>query len=229
MIKLLCCSDTHGSRPPKLDETDATAWLHAGDVYNLSDLKTSFDDTKDIEGWVKEQKLPVFAVRGNHDCPAKAPFFDNCEATGHCFEIAPGLLGLGLGWTGGEFSDLPTERDMQKVVDEAKREWVRKAKSGDQTLILTHYPPWSPTKLFFASFNPEGWMFTCIRELMDEVKPMVVVIGHIHELFGVEVTYNGADFSSLVVAPGPEGGILSIDKDASAATFEFMKKRKKKK
>jgi Icc-related predicted phosphoesterase len=130
---------------------------------------------------------------------------------------------FGIGWSGGMYYDLPTEYDIEKVIESARRELILKSKTGDVFIILTHYPPWIP--LFYPhSNNPAGWMFSCIQKLMDEIKPMVVLQGHVHELAGNQFIYNGADFKTLVVSPGPDGGILSIDKESMNASFEFNKK-----
>ena len=232
MLKFICCSDTHNLVPPAIDETDVHAWLHAGDVFlncRYEERPKPVEDAAKISAWADERKIPIYAVKGNHDCSMDTEFFDKINhASGRYIELSPGLGLFGLGWHGGAYYDLPTEYDMHKRCDEAKREWLLKSKSGDQYIVLTHYPPWVAA-LYPDARNPAGWMFQCIRELIDEIKPMVIIQGHVHELFGKQFVYSGPEFKSLIVAPGPKGGILSINLDESNATFEKWKKPKKEK
>lgn len=224
--KMLCCSDTHGKVPPPLDEADATAWLHAGDVYNYGDASKSqkhFSLPAKISEWVDARKVPVFGVRGNHDCPLDAEFFDKCkDSSGRCFEAAPGLLVVGLGWCGGMFYDLPGESEMSEVVAEARREYILKSMPSTKTVVLTHYPPWLPSVYDYES-NHEGWMFDCIREFVEEIKPLAVVQGHVHDIFGRQFFYHGPGFDTLIVSPGPSGGALTVDTDTSLASFAFAR------
>jgi Icc-related predicted phosphoesterase len=88
---------------------------------------------------------------------------------------------------------------------------------------LTHYPPLL-NSVFKFSGNPAGWAFKCIASLVDELKPVAIVAGHVHELAGKIAEYNGPGFKSLVVFPGPQGGVLSIGKsgDARFEAFPIM-------
>lgn len=242
MIKLNCCTDTHSAIPPNLDETDVLAWLHGGDVYShlFFHKEPATPTFMALKEWVaarKAKNVSVYGVKGNHDCSFKMSFFDDAvNITGSCTQIAPKLNLIGLGWSGGAYYDLPTERDMQKVCDEAKRLWIMKSMPGDSTIILTHYPAWR-ADLYPDAGDPEGWLFTCIRELIDEVAPMAVIQGHIHQLFGKQFDYrpildpsteSGKEFTSLFVYPGDKGGTLSIDLENSSVSFEFAGKKKKK-
>ena len=74
--------------------------------------------------------------------------------------------------------------------------------------------------------NPEGWMFECIRNYIDELKPLVIIQGHVHEFMGKQFVYNRPEFASLVVFPGPKGGTLEIDLEASSANFQFANQGK---
>lgn len=226
MLKFLCCSDTHAKTPPPLDETDVTAWLHAGDVYSHGHFAKGTKTSPAIERlslWMSERKIPVYAVKGNHDCSFDVPFFNAAEnMTKRCKPIAPHLFLYGLGWHGSAYFDLPTESNMRNVIEEAKREWILRSMPSDKVIILSHYPFWSPTLYSFNS-NPEGWMFQCIRELMDEIKPLAIIQGHVHELMGRQNIYTGPDYETLAVFPGPEGGTLSVDPETSVVKFEFAK------
>ncbi len=229
MKKFICCSDTHSGLPPDLDDSDITGWLHAGDVYShlvFAKSPKASDAGLKLAEWLAAQTKPVYVVKGNHDCSFDMPFFDKAEhLSGRCVQIAPKLNLLGIGWSGGAYYDLPTESNLLKICEEAKREWIMRSMPGDSNIVLTHYPAWRQD-LYPAARDPEGWMFTCVRELIDEIKPMAVIQGHIHELFGNQFIYNGPDFKSLFVYPGPNGGTLSLDEENSRAEFVFGEKRK---
>lgn len=172
-MKLLCCSDTHSRPLPQLDETEATAWLHAGDVYNdgYNNKTPKAQLTPDFPTWFGQRKIPVFAVKGNHDCFMSMSFFDLAQnAGGRCLEIEPGTLLLGLGWSGGMFCDLPRESDMAQVCAEAKREWILKSRIGDKTILLTHYPPWIPS-LYNYDKNPEVGCSTVSGNWLMKLSP----------------------------------------------------------
>jgi len=212
-FKLLSCSDTHLALPPKLDETDATAWLHAGDVYDRCHSTKGQKGVKPqkLLEWFDERKLPVYAVKGNHDCSFDMPFFDKCQnATGRCYEAAPGLLIIGIGWSGGAYYDLPTNREIKEVIEQTRREYTLKSKTGDKVVILTHYPPWAEGMYDYGG-DIEGWMYESIMELSNEVKAVAVIQGHVHDLFGTQQVRAGEDFETLIVSPGPCGGVLTID------------------
>jgi len=220
MHKFLCCSDTHLLKPPALDEEGATAWLHAGDVYNRGHAGKGSKGllAQQLDEWMSARKIPVFVVKGNHDCSFDKPFFDKAEhVSGSFSKAAPGVWIMGIGWCGGVFYDLPTERDMQTVCEQAKRQFILKfAQSeyniGDKIILLTHYPPWNSSFYSYNS-NPEGWMSEAVMELVDHVKPTAVVQGHVHDIFGKQLVYKGAGFETLIVSPGPCGGVLTLEDD----------------
>jgi len=219
-MDILCCADSHNAGPPKHAIEFPVAWLHAGDFYHQGNSYKTPKSSPLIEQWMGIS-VPIFSVKGNHDCFSDMPFFKKSnDVTGSCAEIAPGLMVIGIGWHGGLFYDLPLERDMQKVCIDAKRAYNLKTKLSDQIILLTHYPPWIQT-LYAYSKNPEGWMFECVKELVDEIKPMVIVQGHVHELAGTQLVYRGPGFDSLIINPGPQGELLHIELP-STATFSKL-------
>lgn len=225
-LKFICCSDTHDRLPPDLSDEGVTAWLHAGDIYNNGFRHRGpnpHSGQRKLLAWLDSKKMPVLAVRGNHDCSFRHEFIDKCDAGGKCVALAPKLWGLGVGWAGGAYYDLPTERDLRSICASVEREVTLKAMPGDSFILLTHYPPMIK-ELYTMHGNPEGWVSESVKELVDKFKPMVVVQGHIHHLFGLNSVYEGNDFSSMIVSPGPNGGYLYIDPEAATARFEFVPK-----
>src|SRR5436309_7450 len=114
--RFLCCSDMHGQAPPVLDENGATAWLHAGGVYDgwckpLAEPRDPLQDVPcaDLTGWETcagvtawlRRSIPIFAVRGNDDIHDLHGFFWKCDdLTGSVRLIAENLMVAGIGWCG---------------------------------------------------------------------------------------------------------------------------------
>lgn len=220
--KFICCSDTHEKLPPNLDDTNASAWLHAGDVYDMGHRyrRPSFPERQQkLLMWLESRKMPVLAVRGNHDCSYKHEFIDKSDAGGRCVSVAPKLWVVGVGWAGGAFYDLPEESDLESICVSAQREITRKAMPGDSFIVLAHYPPLLQGVNPFVG-NPTGWISRKVGELVDQIKPIAVVQGHIHGYFGMQDVYVGASFNTMILAPGPRGGVLYVDPEASTARYE---------
>src|SRR3954447_15111936 len=86
-VRLLCCSDTHGHRPPDLDEFGAVAWLHAGDVYEGPDLVGDDEEplpgdpiAEPVRSWLATWRVPVLCVHGNHDVADTFRWFETADA-----------------------------------------------------------------------------------------------------------------------------------------------------
>src|SRR5215217_510440 len=103
--RLLCCSDTHGRAPPPMDDTTATAWLHAGDLYDGPSVL--INDEPPLPGdpiaemflaWTRERRAPVYAVHGNHDVADPYRWFAAVtEVDGRVERLGSDLLLVGVG------------------------------------------------------------------------------------------------------------------------------------
>src|ERR1017187_5221659 len=77
----------------------------------------------------------------------------------------------------------------------------RKLFARDHCILLTHYPAEIPQSCTEPQFH-------CLHDLVIVLKPLVIVQGHLHALFGTQWL---SPSGSLVINPGPTGGTLSID------------------
>jgi Icc-related predicted phosphoesterase len=75
---------------------------------------------------------------------------------------------------------------------------------GEKLILLTHYPPKLP-ELPCGQLS-ENWTYRCVAELIDELQPIAVVQGHVHEWFGRQWRRG----STLIVSPGPGAGVLCV-------------------
>jgi Icc-related predicted phosphoesterase len=87
---------------------------------------------------------------------------------------------------------------------------------ADRLILLTHYQIRAPE---LQSFPGSANGFACIRELVDTFHPLAVIQGHSHEAFGCQGRLVGEGGETLVVNPGPGGGVMSIDVEGAATSF----------
>jgi Icc-related predicted phosphoesterase len=221
-MKLLCCADTHGRILPSFDEGDAVAWLHAGDVANGPDYALDLervDPRSDpllapIMPWFDSRTLPVFMVRGNHDCGDPYQVFTSQrDVTGRVVPIAPRVLLAGIGWCGGRYYDLPRESDLDQVCDDIRRQARRLILPDDNVVLLTHYPPMSPDIRDAREYaGQQGVWYQSVRTLVDELEPVLIVEGHNHLWANTscEIRHSSGR-ASFVINPGRAGAIVELD------------------
>lgn len=221
IIRLLCCSDTHGQVPAVIDETGASAWLHAGDIANGPDVFNEMAETDPmidpllapVVQWFATRTIPVYAVRGNHDIvDCYRVFSADCDINGRVKKLGDGLWVAGVGWNGERHIELPTERDLKSVCDDVRRQARRIVERAPQWILLTHYPP-KYEGSFDASMyaGQSGVWYDAVRELSDELKPILIVAGHNHRWFGQKSQVQIEDASTTIICPGPNGCIVDVD------------------
>ena len=213
---LLCCSDTHGRFPPMATAPPPLAFLYAGDYYDRAQRSTGPKDSAPAE-WLTSAAAPVYAVRGNHDQDDPHGFFArSIDAGGAIQQLAPSLFIAGLGWHGERYFELPREIDLERVCDRLRTMAAAKLGPADRLVLLTHYPAEMPAVF---SFRPRrsGWWFACVRRLIDNLRPIAVVQGHIHQLEGHSAAYEVEGRSVLIAFPGPRGMKIAIDTEVPSA------------
>jgi Icc-related predicted phosphoesterase len=214
-MNLFCLTDTHGKAPPSIPpKTDLV--LHAGDFYNrlggnikgLSkmDSQKVLNNEQSLTKWYKSLKCPANFVKGNHDTFDPYQITSKNDATGFVSQIAPKLFLIGLGWSGNVFYELPTNDIMNKICADVLRQCCFKMKDGDMSIVLTHYAPLVPP-LTGEPGNKEGWAFQSIRDVLNSVKPILCVCGHLHDVLGTKFYYN----NTLIDFPGKEGSFYELD------------------
>jgi Icc-related predicted phosphoesterase len=224
--RLLCCADTHGRLPPPLPEEGAAAWLHAGDVTDgpnavEDESDPSLDPLRaDVAGWFKRRTLPVFIVRGNHDTVDEYRAFRSAsDATGLLLPVAPQLWVAGVGWHGERYFELPLEADLEKVAESVRRQALRKLGSRDRVVLLTHYPARTPG--LYEVLGDAGVWYESVRRLVDDLRPLAVVHGHMHQWAWTSRQLDVAGREVLLLNPGRRGALLTVDVEAGTAAVEW--------
>lgn len=213
IIRIACCTDTHGHRPGDVDEAGLAAWLHGGDVCHAG----GSIGLESMQIWARSRSVPLYAVRGNHDVSPASRWFTHCnDITGQMVPLADSLWLAGIGWTGDRYYDLPAEADLEVECNRIRRA-VHLLPAGHHFILLTHYPPHLP-ELAQRHSTPAGWMFRCIRALIDQLHPIAVVQGHLHEWAGESHTLAWQHCRCLIVNPGRQGATLAIDLQSATAS-----------
>jgi Icc-related predicted phosphoesterase len=222
--RLLCCSDTHGAAPPAMDDSTATAWLHAGDLYDGPSVLVN--DEPPLPGdpiaeiflaWARQRRAPVYAVHGNHDVADPYGWLAAVsEVNGRVERLGSDLLLVGVGWHGQAYVEMPGESDLEAVCERARRQLRRLATPRDRVVLMSHYPPLLPG-LFppRVGARADGGSESLAR-LVGDVKPILIVQGHEHRWAGL----SARTASALVINPGRVGMEVVIDTDANHVAIE---------
>ena len=207
-IVLGICSDTHGGLLPRWSGLGIFAVLHAGDVY---DAPSAMEDDPFPLQRAELLGVPVLAVRGNHDKKDPRHFFRVADdLTGRLRKLMPGLWVAGIGFAPKLYFDLPGESDLDSQCRDLIRMARREVMPGESLILLTHYPPKFPE--LPCDEVPKNWTYRCVADLVEELEPIAVVQGHVHQWFGRQWRRD----NMLIVSPGPQREhILRISHDRS--------------
>ena len=230
--RLLCCSDTLGAPPPALDETGAVAWLHAGDANNgptaVGDGSDPLADPLRAEAarWFIDRPIPLWVVKGNHDgIDDLNAFAASRDLTGRVVRVAPRLLVAGIGWHGERYFELPFEADLAKACESVARQARRLVMPDDRLILLTHYPARYPeVREVEGDRDGAGVWYNCVRDVIEEFRPLVVVQGHVHRWAGTAFTAAVRDRQVLALFPGPTGAVVTVDPEAGTAEHEWAQR-----
>jgi len=126
----------------------------------------------------------------------------------------------GVGWFGITPYDAPGEADLEPVCNEVCRQVGCLVSPSGRLILLTHYPALLGG-LFPLAGYAAGGILNCVRLLIEVLKPVAVVQGHVHEWFATSAEYEYAGGRSLIVNPGPRGAVLNIDLRTGRASCKF--------
>lgn len=210
--RLFALSDTHLAPWPTVPE-DIDLILFGGDFYDGPLLAGLGDDPEDADAnrllfpdaaaQAARRTPPVLAVRGNHDGSDPFGFFaGGRDISGMAVAPLPGLIVVGVGLAHRSHARLPTESEVAEVCRASLQSLfqLRTRQPEARVILLSHYP--GKCMVARAHAAVPGWAFDCIDCLVAEIKPTVVIAGHVHEAFG------RAGRTEAVRMPGPGGEVV---------------------
>jgi hypothetical protein len=141
---------------------------------------------------------PVLFVHGNHE--DDDILRKRCYLLKNCYFIHKNKFRknsyLFIGWGGGGFSF----RDRE--FEEHLKKFKHLIKKDDKVILVTHAPPYK-TKIDNIMGEHAG--NKSIRKFIEEVKPLLVISGHLHECVGYDKIGR-----TLVINPGYKGRVIII-------------------
>ncbi len=161
---------------------------------------------------------------GNHDTVDEYHAFKRATALdGSIARIAPGLCVAGIGWNGERYFELPLEADLRPICRSVQRQASLKLHSDDKLILLTHYPPrFASLRDVPGDCDGGGIWYDCVREVVELLKPVAVVQGHVHKWFQSSHTIPVGEQNVLIVSAGPLGAVLTIDLERGEATHDWI-------
>lgn len=209
-MRFLVISDIHGDLAymAKLEEAfvEADAVICAGDFAEVFKEDTG---APILEALVKKHES-LFSVLGNCDPPSFLEKLEGYDASVQGIIASfDGLTFIGAGGATRFTGKTPNEISEEEIVQDLNL--VRGSEEGawDNLVMIIHNPPYG-TKLDTVSMGAHVGS-KLVREVIEEVKPLVVVSGHIHESFAIDTIGE-----TLLINPGSlaEGryALLNIEK-----------------
>lgn len=214
-MKFLVISDIHGDlayiEKLKEVETSFDGILFGGDFARFNETETGLPALKKI----LQLHDDVYAVLGNCDEPS---FIENLEEADICVQgslvFRDGLVFAGSGGALKFTGTTPNERTDEELIKDLSVAVESQNEQGDGTwpnmIAILHQPPKDTAcDLITAGIHVGSPL---LRQFIQDVKPLAVVTGHIHESSAVDHIGN-----TIVINPGSlaEGryGILEVSKD----------------
>jgi hypothetical protein len=174
-LRLLVCSDLHGSKTAADSVSDAAVSGGYDAIVVCGDF-TTFGSVDYTRALLKRLKVRVLAVPGNCDVPDTVAVLEEFEASVHNLVVdLEGWKFFGFG--GG----LPTQSGMPFEVEEDLMERSLRAIAVEGGVMVTHVPAlgFNDHMRFGKRGGSEG-----VLRVAREFKPVLALSGHIHEARG---------------------------------------------
>jgi len=200
-MNFLSLSDLHGHIITIPDDLEYDAIFLAGDIlpdnpeeYTWLRPDYAMELHTDCNKFWKSQTKPIYAVHGNHDTHDICSTLDSCMhvVDNRVVHIKDDLWIAGLQWYGEAYYDLPTNNCLKPLCDFIATECDLLVPPNHRIILMTHYPPQLAT-LWTVGCGPLG--HSVINDLINKIKPVAVLCGHIHEAANMRETllYSGGE------------------------------------
>lgn len=205
MVKILACSDIHGSQfsvdhiIKKAKNNNVKDIVIAGDLFNFNEFKENFI------GKFKKNNLDVFFVQGNHENTSICNFIEdvydlkNLEKAHHHIDNENVLFGLS-GCV--DYGDLILEEFEVFNLLKEKHENIKNY--NKKNILITHMHPDSIlTGNFSKIVKPSKGLF----DFIQNYNPDLLICGHIHEAKNLVEKIG----KTIVLHASSEGKIVDLD------------------
>lgn len=209
-MRLLVISDIHG-RKKVIEWTNARIRDHDIDaVLVLGDI-TQFGPMSWAEEFLSDLDAPGYAIPGNCDPPAITEFIEKGGTSLHGRKIElGGYVLIGVGGSNPTIFETPNEMSEEEICD------IVSPLMEEEVILVSHAPPYG-----ILDVPPSGSHTgsTCLRDLIDEFKPRVVLSGHIHEARGI-VREKGTIFMNPGAAKDSYAGVLELGSEVEVKLLD---------
>jgi Icc-related predicted phosphoesterase len=212
-VRIVCCGDIHMA----FRAIDRLAPVLAGaDLAILTGDLTNFGDPPDafrVVDAVRAHGPEVWAVTGNLDMAWTIDAFRERGISLHGEGRRLGDLGVfGCGGSNITPMDTPTELEEHELEAVLARGHAAVA-DAPRTLMICHCPPYDTKLDRLVNGTPVG--SPAVRTFIEQTRPDVCVVGHIHEGRGVDRVGD-----TLVLNAGAlrDGGYVVVDDDGTRVT-----------
>ena len=208
-MRILAVADVHGKRD-RLESLKQNIATHQADLLVVAGDLLSRKMAKQVEAFLASVSLPILLVKGNAD---SSFFAGMIERNPNCTDLHlnPSVVFdtpfVGVGGAVPIPFYAKVQWSEQKVLKQLR------SVSSEESVIVTHTPPRGSCDKVLKRFHAGS---KALGDLIDQVRPRLVICGHIHEHSGVE--YRG---KTCVVncSMGDGGQGFLIDLDAGKGTI----------
>ena len=199
-MKILTFVDLHGNidslkkliERAKKDDIDF--------VICAEDISVFGDKLNKLVEMMSKVKKPFLIIHGNHESEEEIEKackpFENCVNIHGAGFSGPGFTVLGYG--GGGFSKV------DKLFEKLTKMFRKVIKErGGKIILVTHAPPYNTN---VDKVNKVSCGNKSIRQFISEVKPDLVICGHLHENFGKSDKIG----KTLIINPGYKGKVITL-------------------
>ena len=197
-MKILVTTDFHGNAETirrtaqRAEESNIDTVLICGDITHFG----SPQQANELLSCLDKIKPPVLFIPGNCDPPE---LIEKKVGTlecihGRCKQIDH-INFFGVGGSAPSPFDTPFELT-ELEIDKLLRQGFKTCTKGEKIVLVSHSPP--KNTIADVTFRGEHVGSFSLRSFIEEIRPMLVLCGHIHEASGIDKINE-----SIVVNPGP--------------------------
>ena len=193
-MRLLAITDIHGNVRTLSRAMNAAGGVDA--ILVLGDVAISRATIAKVYRALATSEVPVFVIHGNHEDEDAAR--EQAREHGLCF-VHGAIESLGslsiIGYGGDGFS---TERDDLDAFTATLPEDL-----AQRSIVMTHAPPEGSV---LDDLEGDHVGDRSVRRLIERVRPLLALSGHIHEHF-----HDGGTIGDTIIAnPGDTGTLITI-------------------